>query len=173
MKTNNFTKPVAIGNGDGFFTSPFVICKETQDVGNVGSVETDLMSCVIKGGTITDNSIIRVTATGDFATAGGSRTVKLMLGSTVLLTTTRASSSAAGGFLLRSIIKKTTDNEQSYNSEITMNSSGVLTDDFETGDIMGNVTENFSQDLILKVTGRSSADADDSIVNTTLVVEVL
>ena len=54
-----------------------------------------------------------------------------------------------------------------------MNSSGVLTDDFETGDIMGNVTENFSQDLTLKVTGRSSADADDSIVNTTLVIEVV
>ena len=171
MKTNNFTNPIAIKNGDEFFCSPFVICKETQDIGNVGSVETDLMSCVIKGGTITDNSIIRVTATGDFATAGGSRTVKLMLGSTVLLTTTRASSSAAGGFLLESIIKKTTDNEQSYNSEITMNSSGVLTADFETD--MGNVTENFSQDLTLKVTGRSSADADDSIVNTTLVVEVV
>lgn len=170
MKTNNFTNPIAIKNGDEFSASPFVICKETKDVGNVGSVETDLMSCLIKGGTITDNSIIRVTATGDFtAIAGGARTVKLMLGSTVLLTTTRPSSSAAGGFLLRSIIRKTTDNEQSYNSEITMNSSGVLTNDFETG----NITENFSQDLTLKVTGQSSADADDSIVNTTLVIEVV
>lgn len=132
---------------------------DTISAENSGSSETDLMSYLIDAGLFkNDGDYLEFLAMGQFASNANNKTLKVIFGSQVILQTD-ANAANGGTWQIKGVIARKSSTSQSTVCEILSNNTTLQNDSiYPVFNVDG--TQDFGQNLILRITGLANSSAD-------------
>ena len=165
---------VPAGTGTGRARIGGLMSVNTTAVGNVGGGQDDLMTYTLPGNTlVAAGDTLKIRAAFQFATNGNTKTVALLLGSSVLysLIAPISGGSAPIGF----IILETVLTRKTATACISVTQINIGTDTVTQGAVavIETVTETLSGNLVLKGLGESAASATNDVRQVFMMVELL
>lgn len=160
------TAPATSTSVGGVLCSTFSVA----GVGNSGTAETDLMSCVVPAGALNaDGDVLEIQAFGAFANNANLKTVKIYANSTVLATPANAANNTG-----KWAVQVGTFGRASATTQVAYIRFGVTNGTNETanGNSITFPTETLSGTVTIKITGQSNTTSGD-VLQHGMVVKLL